>query len=105
GLAVALAEMAFAGGLGIRVDLDAVPRTGELRTDAVLFSESASRLLVEVRPSNAPRFEAIMEGTACARIGRCDGTGKVVVVAGGSEIISLGIDRLREAWQAPLREL
>jgi len=49
GLAVALAEMAIAGDLGVRVDPGAVPR-GEAvaREDVILFSESPTRFVLEV---------------------------------------------------------
>ena len=52
GLAVAAAESAFAGGFGMSIDLSCVAWSGpeEGWTDeALLFSESASRLLVTVR--------------------------------------------------------
>ena len=56
GLAVAAAEMAFAGGLGARLQLDAMPASGELG-DArrCLFSESNTRFLCEVAPTNGGR--------------------------------------------------
>ena len=51
GLAVALAEMAFAGGLGARVSLADVPRDADAASDLVLlFSESPTRFVLEVRP-------------------------------------------------------
>ena len=56
GLAVAAAEMSFAGGFGAEVDLDAVPRVGELDITARLFSESNTRFLCEVRADNAGAF-------------------------------------------------
>jgi phosphoribosylformylglycinamidine synthase II len=46
GIAVALAEMAIGGDVGCDVSL---PRTGRLRSDAALFSESNSRWVLEVR--------------------------------------------------------
>ena len=46
GLAVALAEMAFAGGTGARVSLSGVPRDQDASTDLVLlFSESPTRFV------------------------------------------------------------
>ena len=51
GLGVALAETAFAGGLGLTVDLRAVPAEGIGRDDELLFSESQSRFVVTVRPN------------------------------------------------------
>ena len=51
GLAVALAEMALAGGLGADVSLADVPREDDAADDFVLlFSESPTRFLLEVRP-------------------------------------------------------
>ena len=69
GLAVALAETAFAGGLGMDIDLNRVP-TERLNKDAqVLFSESASRFVVTVSTNNTAAFERAMEGVPCAMIG------------------------------------
>ena len=48
GLAVAAAEMAFAGGYGLEIDLGKVPGKDLIRNDTVLFSESNSRFLIEV---------------------------------------------------------
>ena len=49
GLAVALAEMAFAGGLGIEADLRGLPKSIDCsRIDMQLFSESNCRYIVEV---------------------------------------------------------
>ena len=53
GLGVALAETAFAGGLGLEIDLGAVPAEGITRNDALLFSESQSRFVVTVSPEVA----------------------------------------------------
>ncbi len=48
GLAVAAAEMAFTGWLGLEIDIDAVPVEGVMRPDQLLFSESNGRLLAEI---------------------------------------------------------
>jgi len=47
GLAVALAEVAFAGGLGMDIDLNFVPYRGKKRNDYILFSETASRFVLQ----------------------------------------------------------
>ena len=57
GLGVALAETAFAGGLGLSVDLSRVPCSGIYRDDYLLFSESQSRFIVTVSPDCRDRFE------------------------------------------------
>ena len=57
GLAVALAEMLFAGGLGAAIDLAGVPCTEDADADEVLlFSESATRFVLEIEPQN---FDAV----------------------------------------------
>ena len=66
GLAVTLAEMAFGGGLGVEVDLDAT----RLGTPALaLAAEGSSRLVVEVPATLRARFERAFAGLPCARIG------------------------------------
>ena len=109
GLAVALAEKAFAGGYGLSVELGRVLWTGDdtERSDtALLFSESASRHLVTVRPENRDAFEAAMSGNCFASIGVVTEEGMVTVAGlSGLTVIKAGIDELKEAWQSPLREL
>ncbi|MFH0911873.1 MAG: phosphoribosylformylglycinamidine synthase subunit PurL [Planctomycetota bacterium] len=107
GLAVAAAETAFAGGLGMELSLAGVPvpehRT--LRTDALLFSESQSRFLAEVAPPSAAAFERILRQheVAFGRIGSVTGLNRLVVAdASGSRVIDEPLDGLRAAWQAPL---
>jgi phosphoribosylformylglycinamidine synthase len=63
GLAVAAAEMAFAGGFGMKLDLAAL----EGRDDVLLFSETPSRFLVEVGKGSEKRFESIMGKVPCFR--------------------------------------
>ncbi|MBI5365925.1 MAG: hypothetical protein HZA54_02710, partial [Planctomycetes bacterium] len=61
GLAVAAAEMAFAGGLGLEVELSLVPAPMDAhRDDILLFSESNTRFLVEVAGERQREFEDLM---------------------------------------------
>ena len=48
GLATAVAEMAFAGGYGMDLDLSKAPQDDGLEAFSVLFSESLSRLVLTV---------------------------------------------------------
>jgi phosphoribosylformylglycinamidine (FGAM) synthase-like enzyme len=102
GLGVAAAEMAFAGGLGLRLDLREVPRApGVDADDTALFAESASRLLAEVRPQDAAAFEALLAGLPYARVGSVTEAPELVVAGlGGGEALRAGIGELRVAWQA-----
>ncbi|MEM2886227.1 MAG: phosphoribosylformylglycinamidine synthase subunit PurL, partial [Thermoproteota archaeon] len=69
GLGVAAAEMALSGGLGLEIDLRKVPVSNVRRDDHVLFSESNSRLLLEVSRERVEGFHRVMEGVTYARIG------------------------------------
>ena len=58
GLAVAAAEMAFAGGFGMKLDPTRLPEALELSTPSLLFSESNTRFLIEVAPD---KIEALQD--------------------------------------------
>jgi len=149
GLAAAAAEMAFAGGLGARlflaqsphqIELDAaerekasqlaarfpdedVPAVAVLpaATAMLLFAESNTRFLCEVRPENAADFEATLAGVPHAAIGEVVDSGLLEIVglpaavrgdgdssAGeGGElraplVVRADLAALKEAWQRPL---
>ena len=106
GLAVALAETAFSGGFGIKADLNSVPVTAAMREDHLLFSESASRLLITVKPEHQERFEQLFAGQICACIGEVSNDDMLQITGLKGEIlVRSSIDQLKEAWQSPLREM
>jgi phosphoribosylformylglycinamidine synthase len=106
GLGVALAETAFAGGYGLHADLRLVPVSTVMREDLLLFSESASRLLVTVTPEHRARFEELFAGQACACIGVVSADNEVRLTGLNGEILVRShIADLKEAWQSPLREM
>ncbi len=103
GLAVALAEMAFAGGLGLVIDLSAVPYEGGGRPDYILFSESASRIVVTVPRERQHDFEKLFAGTTYALIGEVVAEPVFIVRTGtGETIIEENLSELKEAWKGPL---
>jgi phosphoribosylformylglycinamidine synthase subunit PurSL len=108
GLAVAAAESAFAGGYGMALELGRVAVKGDapLGDAALLFSESASRLLVTVRPEKAQAFEAAMAGTVFAKIGKVVAEQKFTVAGtNGATVVNAELADLKSAWQNPLKEL
>jgi len=106
GLAVALAEKAFAGGFGIRADLRKVKTDAPLREDKILFSESPSRLLVTLRRKDKEAFEALFAGQDLSEIGEVTVRSDLVVIGlEGQTEVQADIEQLKEAWQAPFREL
>jgi phosphoribosylformylglycinamidine synthase II len=100
GLGVALAEMAIAGRSGVEADLRALP--GQVgRSDHALFSESHSRLVVEVAPQDRAAFEETMAGHVCARVGTVTGDRRLRVTGlDGTKMVDVGVEQLRIAWQA-----
>ncbi len=103
GLAVALAEMAFAGGLGMLIDLSAIPYEGVKRPDFILFSESASRIVVTVPREKQKDFEKLFSGTTYALIGEVIAEPVLVIRNGrGKTLLEENIFDLKTAWQKPL---
>ncbi len=102
GLAVAAAEMAFTGWLGLEIDLDAVPAEGVMRPDQLLFSESNGRLLVEVVEGRESEFEELMADSPNARIGRVVEEENLIILSGGETLVNLSLKELIEAWKTPL---
>ncbi len=115
GLAVAAAEMAFSGGLGMELFTAEVPykplvseqrpASGN-RNDFVLFSESNSRFVVEVGKDKQKEFEKILlAGDVTFGLIGCLKEEKEFRVFGidGEICINARSDELKEAWQKPLR--
>ncbi len=100
GLAVAAAEMALAGALGMRIELDRVPGDAS-DSETLLFSESAGRFLVEVSGELVTEFETAMHGLPCAPIGRTEHAA-FVVTHRGTTVIELPLHEIDAAWRTPL---
>ncbi|MDG3003363.1 phosphoribosylformylglycinamidine synthase subunit PurL [Paludisphaera mucosa] len=104
GLAVALAESAFAGRIGAEVSLRDAPRDAGASSDAaLLFSESPSRFLLEVEPA---RFEALAEalaGLPFAKLGSTVAAPRLVVDGlEGGRVLDASLDDMEAAWRRPL---
>ena len=113
GLAAAVAEMAFAGGLGAAIDassigLDLLAYSEDEEVDlgyviaAVLFSESNTRFVVEVEPENAAAFEAAFDGVEIVKLGEVIADPVLTIELAHEEIIKSDIASLKDAWQKPL---
>lgn len=104
GLATALAEMAFAGGLGIEADLRGLPAADDcMRTDQQLFSESNSRYIIEVQPDQYEVFAKRMLNLPFGQIGKVIKEPRLVIKDMQKKtVIDSEISRLKEAWQKPL---
>ena len=105
GFGVAAAEMAFAGGFGMYLDLRAMPHGADIdRDDTLLYSETASRFVVTVPPPHRAAFLELLGTCAVGEVGRVLDTPDFVVVGlAGHTIIRSNIAQLKEVWQRPLR--
>ncbi|MCL4833074.1 MAG: phosphoribosylformylglycinamidine synthase subunit PurL [Caldilineaceae bacterium] len=100
GLAVALAEMAIGGRLGVKMGIgDWGLGIGEGGAVATLFSESNGRLLVEVKPEDGAALEELFVGLPLVEIGAVSADGRLVVELDGESVIDLGVDALVGAWK------
>ncbi|NIA06617.1 MAG: phosphoribosylformylglycinamidine synthase subunit PurL [Actinobacteria bacterium] len=105
GLAVAAAEMAFAGGLGAKLDLAGVPLApGVAQPEQILFSESQSRYLLEVRPEHYNDFISTVLPCHVGQVGLVTAKPSLIVVgARKNTLIDEPIEALKESWQRTLR--
>jgi len=100
GLAVAAAEMAFAGELGLEVALDKVPCRGELGDAARLYSESNSRYLVEVEPGREGDLAKALDGLPFAAIGTVIAKPALRILGTrGAPVVEAKLDELASAWR------
>src|SRR5262249_5513388 len=100
GLAIALAEMCFAGGWGASVDLAKLADDHQ-EDEVLLFSESNSRFLIEAPKDRVDDLQSLFSTISHQEIGTVadDSHLRVFGRKGGQPIISTPIADLKEAWQ------
>ncbi|MBU2258913.1 MAG: phosphoribosylformylglycinamidine synthase, partial [Candidatus Omnitrophica bacterium] len=113
GLGVACSEMAFSGDLGMDIFLSEVPYENpsstihnppSKRNDFILFSQSNSRFIVEIRKKDQKAFEKMISKVPFGLIG-CISRDKDLKVRGldGKICLKAKINELKNAWQKPMR--
>lgn len=102
GLSVALAEMAFAGELGIDVDVTDVCQTNFLDPVDAMFSESNSRFVVEVPVEQESAFLECLQGLPCSKLGRSTAAPAFLLRHRGEVLLESTWQVLKETWQKPL---
>jgi phosphoribosylformylglycinamidine synthase len=104
GLAVAASEMAFAGGLGVHLDVASIANVlGHAGPIIALFSESNTRFLCEVAPQKAVEFQRVLAGLPVKKIGEVRSDEGFEISLGAKLLVDARIHALKEAWQAPFR--
>ncbi len=102
GLAVSIAEMCIGGRLGASIDLEAVPCFEAMNKTELLYSESASRLLVSVSPEKSALFESLLQGHTVAKIGQVTADKTLSIMSGNSTICAEPVRELAKAFKATL---
>jgi phosphoribosylformylglycinamidine synthase II len=104
GLAVAIAEMCFGGGLGADLTFSKLSFsvTEGLTDEMLLFSESQGRFLVEVKPEHKEAWEQLFfkDDIPCLLLGQTT-TEPLLKVQGlrGENLIAEPVERLKTAWK------
>ncbi len=107
GLAVCLAECCIAGEIGATIDLPPNLMEGEVRGrfSTLLFSESASRIVVTVAPTSLTELEAIAKELDCPMfvIGKVGGS-KLKIAFEGKELVNEEVNNLKAVWSTALAQ-
>jgi len=100
GLAVAAAEMAFAGGKGL--ELSVYPISGRMRTDHKLFSETPTRFLIEYSDRD---LESLFKekGIEHYVIGKVRKDKSFVVYDRGKVVVDTDVRNLRRVWSSTIK--
>ncbi len=104
GVAIALTEMAIAGRLGVDVNVDNMPTTGDLNATQKLYSESNTRFVVELESSSAGAFAARLSdhGIPAKRLGQVVSTRDVIIRNASQTLVELPIADALRGWTEPL---
>lgn len=93
GLAVAVAEMAFAGGVGVELKLS------NAKNVVSLFSESNTRFAIEVSESNSVKLESILAGLQITVIGKTNQSQMIRIAVDGSNVVCGPLSEFKSSWQ------
>ncbi|MBN1311929.1 MAG: phosphoribosylformylglycinamidine synthase subunit PurL [Anaerolineae bacterium] len=100
GLGVAVAEMCIAGRLGAKVRLADIPRDDTVENnDVLLFSESLSRFIIEVKPEDQDAFSELMADIPHAVIGVVTEQPELRIDGPWNEVVHVAIGELERAWR------
>ena len=103
GVAVAAAEMCFGGNMGMEIDVSKIVVESQMPNDALLFSESNSRFVVEVRAGKEKEFEKIMKGCDFAAVGTTTKEQNLTIKdSGGNVLIKEKVPELKKSWKETL---
>ena len=103
GLAVALALMAIKGGVGLEADLAKAPRSGRVRLDELMFSESYGRFVITCRSGGSGKLIRLARkhGVPIARLGEVGGD-RIVLCYKSKQLAAPLVSEAVEVWSKPI---
>lgn len=101
GLAVAAAEMAFGSQKGVEIN---IPVEG-ISAEVALFSETPSRILVEISPMHQNEFEQTMGARVASLVGKVTKSPTFVVKQGEKVLVQEQVASLKTLWKKSLENL
>ena len=97
GLAVGLVKASVGGMLGLNINISSLVGR-PTSVDAKLFSESQGRILVSVSPKNVTKFEKMVKGISCTKLGRVTKDSKFIITDGKIKVVDTNIKKLSAAY-------
>ncbi|MCS4542450.1 MAG: phosphoribosylformylglycinamidine synthase subunit PurL [Euryarchaeota archaeon] len=100
GLAVALVEMAIVSGLGFTIDLAKVLVREPLKDSELLFSESHSRIVLEVKQENIERVRSIAKkfGVKASVVGEVTKDPILIIKRDNSIVLTCALSDAQSVW-------
>jgi len=105
GLLTAAAEMAFAGRIGLDLDLAGLPTTEKLDDATACFAETPSRYLLEIQPANLDAAARLLRnaGVPFGQIGRFAGHDRLTLRSPTyGRLLDEPLEKLLAEWIKPL---
>jgi phosphoribosylformylglycinamidine synthase len=98
--------MALAGGMGVEINLSAVPTAGQPLSDTeILFAESLSRFLVQIKDEDTAEFEAHLSQAKVpfGQIGRTGPSTLKIQDQNGRQLYEYPLAELEHAWRGHIQ--
>ena len=102
GLGVALSKMAIASQLGLQINLSKINSFGSSNT---LFSESQSRILISIKPSNKKTFEKLFANLPLTKIGKCISNKILSVYLSENDSIEVSVNEITKVYKKNIKQL
>ena len=104
GIGVCLSEMALGGNIGAEIDISNINK--RLRDDFILFSESNTRWILEIKNQNCNKIEDILIKFEIPFIKIGKTFGKELIIKNNEKVIlNSNINDLREIWKKSLSNI